>query len=415
MSTAWGDRLDKLHESRQLLYTLPVDQLHELPGRPNVVFSIKDYREDKVQGALECRSDMPFLFKAFETGQIGPRRLSRLDFSGFRLLVLLPRERVMWPAPGQYDKPEPKKHPLLGAPLDPLPGLQVKGKPLSAATIRTGPGYIEVPFVATHENKRGRGFGRCVVEAIEEVARAMGIKKLLLCSTREDSVSNTWKHLGFHETNEEQLAAWDVEDGDLVHMQNTLQMHKEVPPQRAWQPLIIKHQAFVARVYMPADKQALSAGRSQAMRPGRHDMGAISGYKTSMATSVATNGSLSNASYGGDGNGDAQQQHEQAGPVALANGGSSRPPQQDEQQQEQQSQPVQEEQQQQQAEQQPIEDDVMLIDQPNQIDQPQYLLGGGSMGPAAAGDAMLLPLGAQQSEVEQQQQEQHAGGAMLLS
>lgn len=59
--------------------------------------------------------------------------------------------------------------------------LQVKGKPLSAATIRTGPGYIEVPFVATHENKRGRGFGRCVVEAIEEVARAMGIKKLLLC------------------------------------------------------------------------------------------------------------------------------------------------------------------------------------------------------------------------------------------
>eukprot|EP00882_Tetradesmus_deserticola_P021376 GHRQ01023145.1.p1 GENE.GHRQ01023145.1~~GHRQ01023145.1.p1 ORF type:complete len:132 (+),score=31.87 GHRQ01023145.1:287-682(+) len=78
MSTAWGERLDKLHESRQLLYTLPVDQLHELPGRPNVVFSIKDYREDKVQGALECRSDMPFLFKAFETGQIGPRRLSRL-------------------------------------------------------------------------------------------------------------------------------------------------------------------------------------------------------------------------------------------------------------------------------------------------------------------------------------------------
>jgi hypothetical protein len=48
------------------------------------------------------------------------------DFSGFRLLVLLPRERVMWPAPGQYDKPERKKHPLLGAPLDPLPGLQVR-------------------------------------------------------------------------------------------------------------------------------------------------------------------------------------------------------------------------------------------------------------------------------------------------
>lgn len=58
---------------------------------------------------------------------------------------------------------------------------QVKGKPLSAATIRTGPDYIEVPFVATHESKRGRGFGRCVVEAVEDVARALNIPRLLLC------------------------------------------------------------------------------------------------------------------------------------------------------------------------------------------------------------------------------------------
>jgi hypothetical protein len=41
-------------------------------------------------------------------------------------------------------------------------------------------------------------------------------------------VSNTWKHLGFQETSEEQLAAWDVEDGDLVHMQNTLQVRQDV-------------------------------------------------------------------------------------------------------------------------------------------------------------------------------------------
>jgi N-acetylglutamate synthase-like GNAT family acetyltransferase len=101
---------------------------------------------------------------------------------------------------------------------------QVKGKPLSAATIRTGPDYIEVPFVATHESKRGRGFGRCVVEAIEDVARALNIPRLLLCSTCETSVSNTWKHLGFFETTEEQLAGWNVEDSDLVHMQNTLQV-----------------------------------------------------------------------------------------------------------------------------------------------------------------------------------------------
>lgn len=78
MSTAWGERLEMLHESRQKLYSLPCDVLFELPGRPNVLYALKDYRADKVAGAQECRSDMPFLFKAFETGQIGPRRLSRL-------------------------------------------------------------------------------------------------------------------------------------------------------------------------------------------------------------------------------------------------------------------------------------------------------------------------------------------------
>lgn len=67
-----------LHESRKRLYSLPTDVLFELPGRPNVLYAIKDYRADKTAGAAECRSDMPFLFKAFETGQIGPRRLSRM-------------------------------------------------------------------------------------------------------------------------------------------------------------------------------------------------------------------------------------------------------------------------------------------------------------------------------------------------
>lgn len=78
MSTAWGERLQMLHESRTPLYDLPCDVLFELPGRPNVMYAIKDYRADKVAGAQECRSDMSFLFKAFETGQIGPRRLSRM-------------------------------------------------------------------------------------------------------------------------------------------------------------------------------------------------------------------------------------------------------------------------------------------------------------------------------------------------
>lgn len=45
--------------------------------------------------------------------------------------------------------------------MDPMPLLQTHGKPISAATIRSGPGYLEVPFVATHEGKRGKGYCRC--------------------------------------------------------------------------------------------------------------------------------------------------------------------------------------------------------------------------------------------------------------
>ena len=43
-----------------------------------MVYTIKDYSVDKVKGAAECRQECGFLFKAFETGQIGPRRLARM-------------------------------------------------------------------------------------------------------------------------------------------------------------------------------------------------------------------------------------------------------------------------------------------------------------------------------------------------
>ena len=59
----------------------------------------------------------------------------------------------------------------LGAPLDPLPQLLIHSKPVCAATIRGGPGYLEVPFFATQDMKRNRGFGRALLEAIEDIAR----------------------------------------------------------------------------------------------------------------------------------------------------------------------------------------------------------------------------------------------------
>ena len=224
-----------------------------------MLYTIKDYSQDPAAGAAEARQEANFLFKAFETGQVGPRRLARLigekaprsatiheyldwtvtayeaqddaafvsdgaegggrdgregaegrggggaegdtaakqgggaaasiaarqpltftppahhqitdkqpqphqfasggrgveqileanyDFSGFRVVLLYPRDRNAWPAPGA-SKPGPRADARLGAPADPWPALAAKGRPLSAATIRAGPGYLEVPFVAT--------------------------------------------------------------------------------------------------------------------------------------------------------------------------------------------------------------------------------------------------------------------------
>lgn len=68
-----------LHRSRERLFSLPCDAFFELPGRPNVMFCIRDYTQgDKAKGAEAARGEVPFLFKAFETGQIGPRRLARM-------------------------------------------------------------------------------------------------------------------------------------------------------------------------------------------------------------------------------------------------------------------------------------------------------------------------------------------------
>jgi GNAT superfamily N-acetyltransferase len=178
------------------------------------------------------------------------------DFGGFRVVALLPRLIPEWPAPGAYDKEVPKAHAQLGAPRNPLPQLLVKGKPITAATIRTGPGFMEVPFVATHEGKRGRGYGRYMIEVIEDIARACGIKHLLLCSTNEESVKNTWLHLGFSFTSDADLQQLNVDRSDLMHMANTVQMHKAIGPKRQWRSIVIKHENLRLRTYVPMDRGA---------------------------------------------------------------------------------------------------------------------------------------------------------------
>jgi hypothetical protein len=251
MSTASGERRLRLAASRQTLFTLPLYELFELPGRPHVVWMLTSYAD--APNAEQARNDIPFLFRSFESGQVGPKRMAKLhggkprmstiheyldwtvtaqaaqeddelvsdgvavrgggwaagghprrathrvqaagpravtashflvqpamhptlgtnasrvhiapqDFGGFRVLILLPRYVSHWPIPQHPGNIAGKRaSSSLGPPLPPMPFLQTHGRALCAATIRSGPGYLEIPFVATHEGKRGRGYCRCVV------------------------------------------------------------------------------------------------------------------------------------------------------------------------------------------------------------------------------------------------------------
>jgi hypothetical protein len=87
------------------------------------------------------------------------------DFGGFRVVALLPRFKPGWVPPAGFEDEVPKRFEGLGAPRPPLPVLMPNGKPICAATIRAGPGYLEVPFFATQETRRRKGYGRGLLQA----------------------------------------------------------------------------------------------------------------------------------------------------------------------------------------------------------------------------------------------------------
>ena len=83
MSTARGERRLRLAASREILYKLPLNELFELPGRPHVVYSLRSYAPmhpgvTSADTVAAARNDIPFLFKAFEAGQVGPKKLAKM-------------------------------------------------------------------------------------------------------------------------------------------------------------------------------------------------------------------------------------------------------------------------------------------------------------------------------------------------
>lgn len=68
-------RRDKLQAARDSVSLLPCNEPFELAGRPNVYYELRNYAEPgKVDGAKQARSEIPYLFKSFETGQARPPR-----------------------------------------------------------------------------------------------------------------------------------------------------------------------------------------------------------------------------------------------------------------------------------------------------------------------------------------------------
>jgi GNAT superfamily N-acetyltransferase len=179
-----------------------------------------------------------------------PEDPDELDFGGFRVLILMPRFKLQWPPPSApYNSDQPLVHSQLGAPLPPIPHILVHHKPISAATVRIGPGWLEVPFYATQETRRNRGNGRALLEAIEDICRMLKIPRILLCSTDDPRVKNTWRRLGFHFTTKDDLDKMGVTRHDLLHMDNTVQMHKDVPPRAPWRPISLVHGDMKQRLY----------------------------------------------------------------------------------------------------------------------------------------------------------------------
>ncbi|KAK9809531.1 hypothetical protein WJX73_009212 [Symbiochloris irregularis] len=327
------DRRQQLREARAPFARFPVGEYFELPGRPNVIYTLTDY--GRMENGVEvARREVPFLFKAFETGQMRPPRPGtkaaeeprastiheyldwtvtaaaggdnddELDFGGFRTVLLVPRFRPSWPPPGVFDSEAPKRTTELGAPRCPLPLLLPKSKPVSAATVRCGPGYLEVPFFATHDSHRNQGFGRALLEALEDIARACNLPRMLLCSTDDPLTRNTWRHLGFVFSQEADLQAFDVHHGDLLHMDNTVQMHKTVPPARPWKSIVIRHDQWAQRAYYPPTPDALTGPLLDSATQQNTALQSPGMQQNGMHVSAHQNGALHGGEHEAKANGD---------------------------------------------------------------------------------------------------------------
>jgi ribosomal protein S18 acetylase RimI-like enzyme len=172
------------------------------------------------------------------------------DLDGFVVIYLWEKIRTQWPSPKLVRNFGFPHEPFVsfGNSLESLPSHI--DKPIAAATIRAGLGYLEIPFFATLMRRRKRGFGRSLLEAITEVARSLCINKLMLCSESSVNTCSIWNKMGFVKTQNQHLKILNVKLKEMLHMSNTSQMHKFVTCYQSWKSLIIKHKHFKKKVFL---------------------------------------------------------------------------------------------------------------------------------------------------------------------
>jgi hypothetical protein len=272
---------NSIQEQRRKLQSLPQRTPFEIPGRPHVCYELFKYKFSSIQKA---RREVDFLFKAFEnsreTCHRGKKKKSAeksrtatirefmnwtvggnpefqheawssypQDFEGFIIICLRERFRPQWPAPKENEIEFFPNDPRLGADKSPMPFPRTQDKPIVAATIRAGSGYMEIPFFATTDRRKAKGFGRCLKEAIEEVARGLDINKLMLCSEGLSNTQTIWSKMGFRKTYIEDIDELVIRFDEILHMGNTVQMHKVLATKRRWKTCSIKHKHMKQRVY----------------------------------------------------------------------------------------------------------------------------------------------------------------------
>lgn len=95
-----SSRREQLSAARKVIEKVPCRELFELSGRPSVAYQILDYHD--TEGRKYARLDLPFLFKAFETGQPAPPRAGTKNASKPRAATI--HEYLDWTVTAEEPK-----------------------------------------------------------------------------------------------------------------------------------------------------------------------------------------------------------------------------------------------------------------------------------------------------------------------